>query len=155
MTEINPEAISIAAAMDAERSKGIIRSPLHGIPMLIKNNIATADKMNNTAGSYALLGATVGRDAGVAAKLRASGVILLGKANLSQWSSFRSTNSSSGWSALGGQVAGAYYPHMNPGGSSSGSAVSSSIGLAVISLGKETSGSIIIVSVSIYYHQKI
>jgi len=93
VTEINPDALSIAAALDAERANGTIRSPLHGIPMLIKNNIATKDKMNNTAGSYSLIGATVPRDATVAAKLRAAGVILLGKANLSQWANYRSSNS--------------------------------------------------------------
>jgi amidase len=111
--------------------------------MLIKNNIATHDKMNNTAGSYALLGATVPRDSTVAAKLRAAGVILLGKSNLSQWANFRSTNSSNGWSAYGGQVTGAYYPNMDPSGSSSGSGVGSSIGLALASLGTETDGSIL------------
>jgi amidase len=111
--------------------------------MLIKNNIATFDQMNNTAGSYSLLGAKVPRDATVAAKLRAAGVILLGKSNLSQWANYRSSNSSSGWSAYGGQVTGAYYPNMDPSGSSSGSAVSSSIGLALASLGTETDGSIL------------
>jgi amidase len=111
--------------------------------MLIKNNIATFDQMNNTAGSYSLLGATVPRDATVAAKLRAAGVILLGKSNLSQWANFRSLNSSNGWSAHGGQTTGAYYPNMDPSGSSSGSGVGTSIGLALASLGTETSGSII------------
>lgn len=113
VTEINPDALSIAAALDTERANGTIRSPLHGLPMLIKNNIATKDQMNNTAGSYSLLGATVPRDATVAAKLRAAGVVLLGKSNLSQWANFRSSNSSSGWSAYGGQVTGAYHPDMD------------------------------------------
>jgi amidase len=117
--------------------------PLHGLPILIKNNIATADLMNNTAGSYALLGAKVPRDATVAAKLRKAGVVLLGKTNLSQWANFRSTNSSNGWSAQGGQVYGAYYPGEDPSGSSSGSGVSSSLGLAVAALGTETDGSIL------------
>ena len=143
VTEINPDALSIAASLDAERANGTVRSSLHGIPMLIKNNIATMDKMNNTAGSYSLLGATVPRDATVAAKLRAAGVILLGKANLSQWAYFRSSNSSSGWSAYGGQVTGAYYPNMDPSGSSSGSGVGASIGLALAALGTETDGSIL------------
>jgi amidase len=116
---------------------------LHGIPILIKNNIATMDYMNNTAGSYSLLGAKVPRDATVVAKLRAAGVILLGKSNLSQWANFRSLNSSNGWSAYGGQVTGAYYPNMEPSGSSSGSGVGSSIGLALASLGTETAGSIV------------
>ena len=111
--------------------------------MLIKNNIATFDQMNNTAGSYSLLGSKVPRDATVAAKLRAAGVILLGKSNLSQWANYRSSNSSSGLSSYGGQVSGAYYPNMDPSGSSSGSAVGSSIGLALASLGTETDGSIL------------
>lgn len=111
--------------------------------MLIKNNIATFDQMNNTAGSYSLLGTKVPRDATVAAKLRAAGVVLLGKSNLSQWANYRSSNSSSGWSAYGGQVTGAYYPNMDPSGSSSGSGVGSSIGLALASLGTETDGSIL------------
>ncbi|CAG8955757.1 hypothetical protein HYFRA_00011624 [Hymenoscyphus fraxineus] len=143
ITELNPDALSIAASLDAERRDGTIRSPLHGIPILIKNNIATNDLMNNTAGSYSLLGARVPRDAPVAAKLRAAGVIILGKSNLSQWANFRSFNSSNGWSSYGGQVTGAYYPNMDPSGSSSGSGVASSIGLAFASLGTETSGSII------------
>lgn len=139
ITEINPEALSIAATLDAERADGAIRSPLHGVPMLIKNNIATNDQMNNTAGSYSLLGAKVPRDATVAAKLREAGVILLGKSNLSQWANFRSFNSSNGWSAYGGQVTGVYYPS----GSSAGSGVGSSIGLAFAALGTETDGSIV------------
>lgn len=101
------------------------------------------DLMNNTAGSYALLGAKVPRDSTIASKLRAAGMVILGKTNLSQWANFRSSNSSSGWSAYGGQVTGAYYPDMDPSGSSSGSAVGSSIGLALASLGTETDGSIL------------
>ncbi|CZR62750.1 related to amidase [Phialocephala subalpina] len=127
VTEINPDALTIAAKLDLERSAGTIRGPLHGIPILIKNNIATKDKMNNTAGSWALLGATVPRDATVAKKLRAAGAILLGKANLSQWANFRSLDSSNGWSSLGGQVYGPYYPNQDPQGSSSGSAVASAM----------------------------
>ena len=143
VVEINPDALSIAAMLDAERAKGRTRGPLHGIPILIKNNIATADRMQNNAGSYALLGATVPRDSGVAAKLRQAGAVILGKTNLSQWASFRSTNSSNGWSAYGGQTVGAYYPRQDPSGSSSGSGVASSLGLALASLGTETSGSIL------------
>ncbi|KAF2870104.1 amidase signature domain-containing protein [Massariosphaeria phaeospora] len=143
VTELNPDAWAIAAALDAERAAGKSRGPLHGLPILIKNNIATADQMNNTAGSYALLGAKVPRDATVAAKLRAAGAILLGKTNLSQWANFRSSNSSNGWSAQGGQVYGAYYPGQDPSGSSSGSGVASSLALAVASLGTETDGSIL------------
>ncbi|MCJ1478029.1 hypothetical protein MMC13_006704 [Lambiella insularis] len=143
VTEINPDAISIAVELDAERANGTVRGPLHGIPILIKGNIGTLDKMNTTAGSFALLGATLPRDSGVAAKLRAAGAIILGKANLSQWANFRSDNSSNGWSAYGGQCYGAYYYHQDPSGSSSGSAVGASIGLALAALGTETSGSIL------------
>jgi amidase len=113
VTEINPDALHIAEILDAERTNGTVRGVLHGLPILIKNNIATFDQMNNTAGSYALLGATVPRDATVAARLRAAGVVLLGKSNMSQWANYRSSNSSSGWSAYGGQVTGAYYPDMD------------------------------------------
>jgi Asp-tRNA(Asn)/Glu-tRNA(Gln) amidotransferase A subunit family amidase len=101
VTELNPDALRIARTLDAERANGTVYGPLHGIPILIKNNIATMDKMNNTAGSYALLGAKVPRDSGVAAKLRKAGAIILGKTNLSQWANFRSYNTSNGWSAYG------------------------------------------------------
>ena len=141
VTEINPDAFTIAAELDAERANGTTRGPLHGLPILIKNNIATDDKMSNTAGSFALYGAKVPKDAGVAAKLRAAGAIILGKTNLSQWANFRSFNSSNGWSAYGGQTYGAYYPLQDPSGSSSGSGVASSIGLALASLGTEVSAS--------------
>lgn len=93
VTELNPDALAIAAELDAERAGGTTRGPLHGMPILIKNNIGTADKMSTTAGSFALLGATLPRDSGIAAKLRAAGVVILGKTNLSQWANFRSTNS--------------------------------------------------------------
>lgn len=93
VTELNPDALAIAAELDAERSNGTTRGPLHGMPILIKNNIGTADRMNTTAGSFALLGATLPQDSGIAAKLRAAGVVILGKTNLSQWANFRSTNS--------------------------------------------------------------
>jgi amidase len=99
--ELNPDALNIARNLDALRAKGIVYGPLHGIPILIKNNIATMDKMNNTAGSYALLGAKVPRDSGMAAKLRKAGAVILGKTNLSQWANFRSDNTSNGWSAYG------------------------------------------------------
>lgn len=142
VTEINPDSLSIAASLDAARQDGRVLGPLHGIPVLIKNNIATADKMNNTAGSYALLGATVPYDSTVAAKLRRAGAIILGKSNLSQWSDARSLNSSSGWSAHGGQTKAAYHPDQDPCGSSAGSGVATSLGLAWATLGTETSGSI-------------
>jgi len=141
---MNPDAVAIAQALDAERASGTIRSPLHGLPIIIKDNIATMDKMNNTAGSYALLGATVPRDSFVAAKLKAAGVIILGKSSMSEWANFRSLNSSSGWSARAGQVIGAYAANQDPNGSSSGSAVGSSIGLSFASLGTETTGSIVL-----------
>lgn len=143
VTELNPDALSIAAALDSERAAGTSRGPLHGIPILIKNNIATDDKMNNTAGSYALLGAKVPSDSTMAAKLRKAGAVLLGKTNLSQWANYRSDNTSNGWSAYGGQTEGAYFPGQDPSGSSSGSGVSSSLGLALACLGTETDGSIL------------
>lgn len=143
VTELNPDALSIAKTLDAQRKNGTVLSPLHGIPILIKNNIATDDKMNNTAGSFSLLGAKVPRDSTLAAKLRKAGAIILGKTNLSQWANFRSYNTSNGWSAYGGQTYAAYYPGQDPSGSSSGSGVASSIGLALAALGSETSGSIL------------
>ncbi|EQL02519.1 hypothetical protein G6O67_007905 [Ophiocordyceps sinensis] len=144
VTEINPDARAIAEQLDAERQSGSPpSSPLHGVPILIKNNIATADSMNNTAGSFALLGGKVPEDSFVVAKLRKAGAIILGKSNLSQWANLRSVNTSNGWSAHGGQTVGAYYPGQDPSGSSSGSAVASSIGLAWATLGTETAGSIL------------
>jgi amidase len=152
VTELNPDALEWATVLDRERAEGKLRGPLHGLPILIKNNIATNDHMNNTAGSYALLGSSVPRDAGIVTRLRNAGAIVLGKANLSQWAGFRSSskwadhkpdNSSNGWSAHGGQVLGAYYPEQDPLGSSSGPAVSASIGLALAAIGTETVGSII------------
>lgn len=144
VNEINPDALAIAAEMDAARkSKTGCFGPLHGIPVLIKDNIATLDKMNNTAGSYALVNAKPKEDSTVAAKLRKAGVIILGKSNLSQWANFRSLNTSNGWTSYGGQTKGAYFRDQDPSGSSSGSGVSSSIGLAWAALGTETDGSII------------
>ena len=143
VTELNPDALSIAAEADSMRGNGTLLSPLHGIPIMIKNNIATDDAMNNTAGSFSLVGAKVPRDSTMAAKLRKAGAILLGKTNLSQWANYRSDNSSNGWSAYGGQTYAAYYPGQDPSGSSSGSGVASSLGLALGTLGTETSGSIL------------
>ncbi|KAJ4151184.1 hypothetical protein LMH87_011899 [Akanthomyces muscarius] len=143
VTEINPDALDIAAELDrARKSTTKPLSPLHGIPILVKNNIGTADKMNNTAGSTALLGAKLKQDSTVVKKLREAGAIILGKANLSQWAGTRSLQASNGWSAHGGQTIGAYLPEQDPDGSSSGSAVASSLGLAWASLGTETLGSI-------------
>ena len=144
VTQLNPDALSIAAELDSQRTAGVVYGPLHGIPVLLKNNIATADKMDNTAGSYALAGAKVPRDSTVAAKLRQAGAIILGKTNLSQWANYRSSNTSNGWSAIGGQTQGAYYPDQDPSGSSSGSGVASSLGLALAALGTETDGSILL-----------
>lgn len=143
VTELNPDALAIASSLDAQRKNGTILGPLHGVPILIKNNIATADQMNNTAGSWSLLGAKVPQDSTMAAKLRKAGAVILGKTNLSQWANYRSDNTSNGWSAHGGQTYAAYYPQQDPSGSSSGSGVASSVGLALASLGSETSGSIL------------
>jgi amidase len=145
LNEINPDAESIAAERDAERRAGINTAelPLHGIPVILKDNIATFDKMNNTAGSYALLGAKVPYDSTIASKLRKAGAIILGKANLSQWAASRELINHEGWSAYGGQAIGAYFPDQDPRGSSSGSAISSSIGLSWGAVGTDTSGSIL------------
>ncbi|PNP37710.1 hypothetical protein TGAMA5MH_10383 [Trichoderma gamsii] len=145
ITEINPDAVSIAAERDAERRAGIDRAklPLHGIPVILKDNIATFDKMNNSAGSYALLGAKVPEDSTIASKLRKAGAIILGKSNLSQWAASREHINHEGWSAYGGQALGAYFPNQDPRGSSSGSAISSSIGLSWGAVGTDTSGSIL------------
>lgn len=141
--EINPDALTIAAAMDAERAKGLVRGPLHGIPVLIKDNIDTADKMQTTAGSLALVGSPAPRDAFVAARLRAAGAVILGKTNLSEWANFRSTRSTSGWSGRGGQTRHPYVLDRNPCGSSSGTGAAIAANLAAIGIGTETDGSII------------
>ncbi|CAE6442977.1 unnamed protein product [Rhizoctonia solani] len=140
--ETNPNAVLQAASLDAERKRGKKRSPLHGIPILIKDNIASKG-MNNTAGSHALFGSIVPGDATVTDKLRKAGAIILGKANLSEWMHFRDLYLAQGWSARGGQGTNPYYPGADPCGSSSGSAVATAIGLATASLGTETVGSLI------------
>jgi amidase len=137
VTEVNTDALAIAAELDAARANGTSYGALHGIPILLKNNIATGDRMGNTAGSWSLAGARVPADSFVVKKLRRAGAIILGKTNLSQWADNRSSNSSNGWSAHGGQTLGAYYPRQDPGGSSSGSGVVSSLGLALAALGTE------------------
>jgi len=143
VTEINPDARTIAKKLDEERKKGGSNlGPLHGIPILVKNTIATADKMNNTAGSFALLGAKVPEDSKVIERLRKAGAIILGKSNLSQWANVRG-NIPNGSSSHGGQIIGPYHPGQDPLGSSSGSTVASALGLAWAALGVETSGSII------------
>ncbi|HEY5022970.1 MAG TPA: amidase [Gemmatimonadaceae bacterium] len=141
--EINPDALSIAAALDRERKAGKVRGPLHGIPILIKDNIGTADRMTTTAGSYALAGSIPPEDATIAAKLRAAGAILLGKTNLSEWANFRSTHSSSGWSGRGGQAKNPYALDRSPSGSSSGSGAAVSANFSALAVGTETDGSIV------------
>ncbi|GFP59666.1 putative amidase ARB_02965 [Trichoderma asperellum] len=144
VVETNPDALAIAKALDDERASGTIRGPLHGIPVLVKNNIATDDKMDTTAGSQLLIGATVPRDAFVAQKLRDAGAIILGKTNMSQWANFRARDFNiNGWSAHGGQTHAAYHPNQDASGSSSGSGVAADLGLAWAALGTETDGSII------------
>ncbi|HEV8286950.1 MAG TPA: amidase [Chitinophagaceae bacterium] len=140
--EVNPDALSIADAMDNERKNGKLRGLLHGIPVLIKDNIDTADKMQTTAGSLALEGHIAQKDSFVAKKLRESGAVILGKTNLSEWANFRSTRSSSGWSSRGGQTKNPYFLDRSPCGSSSGSAVAVSANLCVVAVGTETDGSI-------------
>ena len=141
--ELNPDALAIAYQMDMERRKKGPRGPLHGIPVLLKDNIATKDKMETTAGSLALVGSRPKRDSFVASRLREAGAIILGKTNLSEWANFRSSYSSSGWSARGGQVRNPYVLDRTPCGSSSGSAVAVAANLASVSVGTETDGSIL------------
>ncbi|MEO6892856.1 MAG: amidase [Ktedonobacteraceae bacterium] len=141
--EINPDALNIARALDQERSAQGPRGPLHGIPVLLKDNIATTDRMQTTAGSFALLGSRPAREAFVAQRLREAGAVILGKTNMSEWANFRSTASSSGWSARGGQARNPYVLDRSPCGSSSGSAIAVAANLAVAALGTETDGSIL------------
>jgi amidase len=141
--EANPDALAIADRLDAERKAGTLRGPLHGIPILIKDNIATADRMTTTAGSLALEGSIAPKDSFVASRLREAGAILLGKANLSEWANIRSNHSSSGWSARGGQCRNPYVLDRNPCGSSSGSGAAVAANLAVAAIGTETNGSIV------------
>jgi amidase len=141
--ETNPDALEIAVAMDAERRSGNVRGSLHGIPVLVKDNIDTADRMKTTAGSFALGEVTPARDAFVVGRLREAGAVILGKANLSEWANFRSTRSSSGWSARGGQCRNPYALDRSPCGSSSGSGVAVSANLCAVAVGTETDGSII------------
>jgi amidase len=141
--ELNPEAEAIAAGLDRERKERGARGPLHGIPILIKDNIDTHDRMMTTAGSLALIGAKPSQDAFVAKKLREAGAVILGKTNLSEWANFRSSKSSSGWSARGGQTKNPYALDRNPCGSSSGSGVATAANLCVAAIGTETDGSIV------------
>ncbi|MBX0329419.1 amidase [Oscillochloris sp. ZM17-4] len=141
--ELNPDALAIADALDAERAGGAVRGPLHGIPVLIKDNIDTADAMHTTAGSLALLGSRPAKDAGVARRLRAAGAVILGKTNMSEWANFRSSRSTSGWSGRGRQTRNPYALDRNTCGSSSGSAAAVAASLCAAALGSETDGSIV------------
>ena len=141
--EMNPEAPAIAEALDKERKAGKLRGPLHGIPVLIKDNIDTADRMQTTAGSLALLGSRPTRDSFVAQKLREAGAVILGKTNLSEWANIRSAHSTSGWSGRGGQTRNPYALDRNPCGSSSGSGAAVAANLCVVAVGTETDGSVV------------
>src|SRR5512143_1943275 len=141
--ELNPDAQAIASQLDAERKSGKVRGPLHGIPLLIKDNIDTADRMHTTAGSLALADSIAARDSTVAANLRAAGAVILGKTNLSEWANFRSTHSTSGWSGRGGQTKNPYALDRNPCGSSSGTGAAIAANLAAAAVGTETDGSIV------------
>ena len=141
--EVNPDALVQAEALDAERKAKGPRGPLHGVPVLVKDNIATRDRMQSTAGSLALVGVAPPRDAFIVERLRASGAVILGKANLSEWANFRSTHSSSGWSGRGGQCRNPYALDRTPSGSSSGSGVAVAANLCPVAIGTETDGSIV------------
>lgn len=141
--ELNPDALAIADALDAERKSGKLRGPMHGIPILLKDNIATADKMQTTAGSLALVDARPPHDAFIAARLRAAGAVILGKTNLSEWANFRSTHAASGWSGRGGQCRNPYALDRSPSGSSSGSAAAAAASFCAAAIGTETNGSIV------------
>jgi len=141
--EANPEALTIAEQLDEERRQGRVRGPLHGIPIVVKDNIDTADRMETTAGSLALVGARPERDSAVVSRLRQAGAVLLAKSNLSEWANFRSTRSSSGWSARGGQTRNPYALDRNPCGSSSGSGAAASANLCAAAIGTETDGSVV------------
>lgn len=141
--EVNPDALEIARSLDAELKAKGPRGPLHGVPVLLKDNIDTADKMQTTAGSLALMRAPTPQDSGVAQRLRAAGAVILGKTNLSEWANFRSTHSSSGWSARGGQTKNPFALDRNPCGSSSGSGAAISANLCALAVGTETDGSVV------------
>ncbi len=141
--ETNPDALKIAADMDRERAAGKLRGPLHGIPVLLKDNIATADRMSTSAGSLALDGVRAVKDAHIVALLRKAGAVIIGKTNLSEWANMRSTHSVSGWSGRGGQTRNPYALDRNTSGSSSGSGAAAAAGLATLTVGTETDGSIV------------
>ena len=141
--ETNPDALTIASELDTERQSGDLRGPLHGIPILVKDNLATADKMQTTAGSLALVGSTVPSDSVVVSRLRAAGAVILGKANLSEWANFRGNAPFNGWSARGGFTRDPYLLSFDPCGSSSGSAVAAAANMCATAVGTETDGSVV------------
>ena len=141
--ELNPDALSMARAADDARARGKVLGPLQGIPVLLKDNIDTGDKMQTSAGSFALVGSSATSDSTVAVNLRAGGAVILGKTNLSEWANFRSFESISGWSGRGGQTNNPYGINRNPCGSSSGSGAAASANFATVSLGTETDGSVV------------
>jgi amidase len=140
---VNSAALNDARILDLERKSGKLRGPLHGVPIIVKDNIETRDPIATTAGSYALARSLRPADAPLVARLRAAGAIILGKANLSEWANFRSTRSCSGWSGIGGQVGNAYNPARNPSGSSAGSGVAAAASFCAAAIGTETNGSIL------------
>ena len=141
--ELNPDALTVAAQMDRERSDGHVRGPLHGVPVVIKDNIATGDRMKTSAGSLALASTPAPRDAFIVTRLREAGAVIIGKTNLSEWANFRSSHSSSGWSGRGGQVRNPYALDRNPSGSSSGTGAAVAANLSSVGVGTETDGSIV------------
>lgn len=141
--ELNPDAADIAERLDRERAAGNVRGPLHGIPVVVKDNIDTGDRMLTTAGSLSLMGAPASEDAPVVTSLRNAGMVILGKSNLSEWANFRSTRSSSGWSGRGRQTVNPHVLDRSPSGSSSGSAVAVAAGLVPVAVGTETDGSVV------------
>src|SRR4029079_18823639 len=141
--EINPDALAIADSMDLERKNGKVRGPMHGIPVLIKDNIDTGDNMMTTAGALALVGNKAAKDAFIIKQLRAAGAVLLGKTNLSEWANFRSSRSASGWSGRNGQTKNPCVLDRNPSGSSSGSGAAVAANLCAVAIGTETDGSVI------------
>ena len=141
--ELNPEALAIADELDAELAAGTPRGPMHGIPVLIKDNIATGDQMETTAGSLSLVGLKATADSTLAWRLREAGMVILGKTNLSEWANIRSFSSTSGWSGRGGQTGNPYQVDRNPSGSSSGSGAAAAVGYVAVTIGTETNGSIV------------
>ncbi len=141
--EVNPDALDVADRLDRERKDGVTRGPLHGIPVIVKDNVATGDSMETTAGSLALSGNRAPRDAFLVARLREAGAVILAKANLSEWANMRSSQSSSGWSGRGGQTRNPYALDRTPCGSSSGTAAAVAASLAAVGVGTETDGSIV------------